>query len=211
MAAAIITGTSTGIGYATAVTLARAGHDVFATMRQPDRAPELQSIAREEKLPITILAMDVDHDDSVRIAVQKVFEARGRIDVLVNNAGIGIHGAIEELPLSEFRRNMETNFFGALRCIQAVVPTMREQRRGCIVNVTSVAGRIASTPQAPYTASKFALEAASEVLAQEVKRFNVRVAIVEPGIIETAIFGKLPKISSNTRYSGERRLLALFL
>jgi len=211
MAAAIITGTSTGIGLATAVTLARAGHDVFATMRQPDRAPELLRIATQESLPITILAMDVDHDDSVQSAVRKVLDSRGRIDVLVNNAGIGIHGAIEELPLSEFKRSMETNFFGALRCIQAVVPTMREQRRGCIVNVTSVAGRIAGTPQAPYTSSKFALEAASEVLAQEVKRSNIRVAIVEPGIIETAIFDKLREIPTETRYPGERRLMALFL
>lgn len=210
MATAIVTGTSTGIGLATAVTLARAGHDVFATVRQPDRAPELQGIMRQESLPITILAMDVDRDDSVQGAMRRVLDARGRVDVLVNNAGIGIHGAIEELPLSEFKRNMETNFFGALRCIQAVLPAMREQRSGCIVNVSSVAGHIAATPQAPYAASKFALEAASEILAQEVKQFGIRVAIVEPGVINTAIFDKLPEVPAGSRYPGERRLLALF-
>jgi len=210
MATAVITGTSTGIGLATAVTLARAGHDVFATMRQPARAPELQTIASKEGLPMTILPMDVDSDESVKSAIGKVLEARKGIDVLVNNAGIGLHGAIEELPLSDFKQSMETNFFGALRCIQAVLPTMRAQRRGCIVNVTSVAGRLASTPQAPYTSSKFALEALSEVLAQEVKPFGVRVAIVEPGVIETPIFGKAREIPKDTRYSGERRILALF-
>ena len=115
----------------------------------------------------------------------------GRIDVLVNNAGVAVHGSVEELPLSEFRRVMETNFFGALRCIQAVVPGMRERRHGCIVNVTSVAGRFSAAPQAPYSSSKWALEAASEALAQEVKPFGVRVAIVEPGVIATPIFGKI--------------------
>jgi NAD(P)-dependent dehydrogenase (short-subunit alcohol dehydrogenase family) len=105
---------------------------------------------------------------------------------------------------------METNFFGALRCIQAVLPHMREQRSGCIINVTSVAGRIANAPQGPYTASKFALEAASEVLAQEAKLFNIRVAIVEPGIIQTAIFDKARAIPADTRYPHERRLRALF-
>src|SRR6266436_5873963 len=102
------------------------------------------------------------------------------LDVLVNNAGVERHGSIEELPMEAFRSTMETNYFGALRCIRAVLPGMRERRSGCIVNVTSVAGRLATAPMAPYTASKFALEALSEVLAQEMKPFNVRVAIVEP-------------------------------
>jgi NAD(P)-dependent dehydrogenase (short-subunit alcohol dehydrogenase family) len=117
---------------------------------------------------------------------------------------------MEELPLEAFRQAMETNFFGALRCIQAVLPQMREQRSGCIINVTSVAGRIAGAAQGPYTASKFALEAASEVLAQEVKTFNIRVCIVEPGIIQTPIFDKLRTIPADTRYPHERRLHALF-
>jgi NAD(P)-dependent dehydrogenase (short-subunit alcohol dehydrogenase family) len=210
MAIALITGTSTGIGFATAVALGRAGHEIFATMRSPYRAPELQTIAAQEALPISVLPLDVDDDGSVREAVQHVLAERGQIDVLVNNAGISPWGSIEELPLREFRRTMETNFFGALRCIQAVLPRMRERRNGCIINVTSVAGRIAAAPEGPYTASKFALEALSEVLAQEVKAFNIRVAIVEPGIIQTPIFDKKRAIPPNTRYPQERRIHALF-
>ena len=109
----------------------------------------------------------------------------GPIDVLVNNAGIDRSGSVEELPLADFRAVMETNYFGVIRCIQAVLPAMRQRRSGCIINVSSVAGHISSAPLAPYSASKFALEALSESLAQEVKPFNVRVAIVKPGIIDT--------------------------
>jgi NAD(P)-dependent dehydrogenase (short-subunit alcohol dehydrogenase family) len=212
VAIALITGTSTGIGLATAVTLARGGHTVFATMRNPTGGGgEIRALAAAEKLPITVLAMDVDDDASVRAAMtQALALSGGRIDVLVNNAGIGVHGAVEELPLSEFRRTMETNFFGAIRCIQAVAPGMRERRHGCIVNVTSVAGRVSNAPQAPYAASKWALEAVSEALAQELKPFGVRVAIVEPGIIATPIFGKVGRGPERSPYPNARRLEALF-
>ena len=119
------------MGLATAVTLARGGHTVFATMRNPaGGAGEIRAIAEAEKLPITVLPMDVDDDASVRAAVGQALAQSGGIDVLVNNAGIGMHGTVEELPLAEFRHAMETNFFGALRCIQAVVPAMRERRQG---------------------------------------------------------------------------------
>jgi NAD(P)-dependent dehydrogenase (short-subunit alcohol dehydrogenase family) len=210
MAIVLITGTSTGIGFAAAVTLARAGHDVYATMRDPGHAPQLQALAKQEEWPITVLPLDVDDDASVSSAVAHLLAARGQIDVLVNNAGIAPMGAIEELPLAEFRRTMETNYFGAVRCIQAVLPTMRTQRQGCIINVTSVAGRIALAATAAYTASKFTLEALSEVLAQEVHAFNIRVAIVEPGVIQTPIFDKMWDLPAEPRYPHERRLQALF-
>jgi NAD(P)-dependent dehydrogenase (short-subunit alcohol dehydrogenase family) len=210
MALVLITGTSTGIGLATAVAFGRAGYDVYATMRNPDHAPELAAVAANERLPVKVLAMDVDDDASVGRAIAGVLADKGRIDVLVNNAGIGVDGPVEELPLSEFRRAMETNYFGALRCIQAVIAGMRERRSGHIVNVSSVAGKLAGPAHAPYTASKWALEAMSEALAAEVKRFGIRVSIVEPGVIATAIFGKRREISANTRYPHERRLYALF-
>jgi NAD(P)-dependent dehydrogenase (short-subunit alcohol dehydrogenase family) len=209
MATVLITGSSTGIGRATAVALARARHDVYATMRNPDRSPELRTIAQQESLPITTLCLDVDGDDSVTQAVHQVLAERGRIDALVNNAGIATFGAVEDLPLDLFRRTMETNYFGALRCIQAVLPSMRERRSGCIINVTSVGGRIAIGAHGSYAASKFALEALSEALAQEVKAFNIRVAIVEPGIIQTAILDKLPEAPPESRYPHEGRLRAL--
>jgi NAD(P)-dependent dehydrogenase (short-subunit alcohol dehydrogenase family) len=210
MAVALVTGTSTGIGLATAVAFARAGHDVYATMRHPDRAPELASTAAKDTLPIKILPMDVDDDASVVKATAQVLAGGGRIDVLVNNAGIDLKGPIEELPLAEFRRVMETNYFGALRCIQAVVPRMRARRSGHVINVTSIAGRVSVASQAPYAASKWALEAASEALAQEVKSFGIHVSIVEPGVIATPIFDKRREVPANTRYPQERRLNAFF-
>jgi NAD(P)-dependent dehydrogenase (short-subunit alcohol dehydrogenase family) len=209
MPSVLITGTSSGIGLATAVAFGRAGHKVYATMRNPGRAPELAQIVAKEKLPITISAMDVDSDGSAKEAIDRISKD-GPIDVLVNNAGIERTGSVEELPLAEFRVVMETNYFGAIRCIQAVLPTMRERRSGCIINVASVAGHIASSPMAPYAASKFALEALSESLAQEVKPFNVRVAIVEPGIIDTPMARRIETPHNPSPYPQLRRFAALF-
>jgi NAD(P)-dependent dehydrogenase (short-subunit alcohol dehydrogenase family) len=206
----LVTGTSKGIGYATALELARTGHTVYATMRDPGRAPELGEAVAKEKLPVKILVMDVDSDESVAKAFGEIRAQGGQIDAIVNNAGIERTGAIEELPLEDFRAVMETNYFGALRCIQAVLPEMRKRKSGCIINVTSVAGRIASSPLAPYTASKWALEALSEALAQEVKQFNIRVAIVEPGIIDTAMARRIEAPVNGTRYRHTRRFAGLF-
>ena len=212
MASVLITGTSTGIGLATALNLGQAGHKVYATMRNPSRAPELAEKTAHEKLPIKISVMDVDSDSSVRTAIADIQEDAGHIDVLVNNAGVERSGSIEELPLAEFRAVMETNYFGPLRCIQAVAQQMRQRRSGCIINVASVAGHVATSPLAPYTASKFALEALSEALAQEMKTFNVRVAIVEPGIIETPMASRIGEfIGNGSPYPQQRRMAHLFV
>ncbi len=210
MSTALVTGTSSGIGLATAVSLARAGHVVAATMRNLDRAGDLRKIAADEQLPIDIAALDVDDDASVREAFATIAARHGPIDVLVNNAGVPGGGAIEETPVESFREVMETNYFGALRCMKEVVPGMRQRRRGTIVNVTSVAGRTATAPMASYAASKWALEALSECLAQEMRAFNVRVAIVEPGVIATPIFGKGRSSAPDSPYPHGRRLRALF-
>jgi NAD(P)-dependent dehydrogenase (short-subunit alcohol dehydrogenase family) len=172
-------------------------------------SPELKTIAQQESLPITILRLDVTSDDSVAQAFRQLVSERSHIDVLINNAGIATFGGVEDLPLEVFRQTMETNYFGALRCIKAVLPSMRERRSGCIVNVSSVGDRMAVAAHASYDASKFAIEALSEVLAQELKTFNVRVAIVEPGIIQTSIFEKLPEDPPDSRYPHEGRLRAL--
>jgi NAD(P)-dependent dehydrogenase (short-subunit alcohol dehydrogenase family) len=129
---------------------------------------------------------------------------------LVNNAGLGTFGAVEELPLETFRAIMETNYFGALRCIQAVLPEMRERANGCIINISSVSGRAANSPLAAYTASKHALEALSEALAQEAKPFNIRVAIVEPGIIDTPMARRAEVPLDGTKYRQVRRYAGLF-
>ena len=210
MTIALVTGTSSGIGLATAVTLARGGHTVIATMRNLESAGELQKIVAAEKLPVSLAVLDVDDDASVESGLGKVLAEHGRLDVLVNNAGIGGGGSVEESSTARFREVMETNFFGALRCIKAVVPGMRERRHGCIVNVTSISGRLALAPAAAYCASKFALEALSECLAQEMKAFNVRVAIIEPGVIATPIFSKAKPTPDNTPYPHARRQRALF-
>ena len=210
MAIALITGTSSGIGLATAVSLARRGHKVIATMRNLEGAAELQKIISTEHLPITVADLDVNDHASVERSIGRALAENGRIDVLVNNAGLGLGGSVEELPLDVFREVMETNYFGALRCIKAVLPSMRERRHGCIVNVTSIAGRIALPPQAAYAASKGALEALSECLAQEMRAFNVRVAIVEPGVIATPIFSKARPLPADSPYPHARRQRALF-
>ena len=205
----VITGASRGIGLATALELARAGHQVVATMRNPAASPELGAQAAKENLPIRIEPMDVDSDDSVKQAFSQILAKRS-VDVLVNNAGVERTGPIEETPLVDFRTCMETNYFGAIRCIQAVMRPMRERGSGAIINVTSVAGKISVSPMAPYGASKFALEALSEVLAQELRAFGVRVAILEPGIIDTRMARNIEGMEGSKVYPQVRRLAALF-
>jgi NAD(P)-dependent dehydrogenase (short-subunit alcohol dehydrogenase family) len=185
MKSVIITGTSKGIGLETALAFGKAGYKVYATMRDPKTASVLRQKCKDENLSISIVAMDVDSDDSVEQCIDGILMDNGPVDVLVNNAGIERHGSIEELTLPDFKSVMETNYFGVVRCIKALLPEMSKKRSGCIINVSSVAGQIAFIPFAAYNASKFALEALSEALAGEVKPFNIRVAVVEPGIINT--------------------------
>jgi len=210
MSIILITGSSTGIGYAAAELLGSNGHTVYASMRNPKRSPELQELAEKEKLPITVIPMDVTDEQSVQDAFDFVLSKEGHIDVLVNNAGIANWGAVEELPLDAFRADMETNYFGAIRCIKAALPSMRERKAGCIINVTSVAGKLYSNFHATYCSSKAALEALSESLAQEVKPFNIQIAIVEPEVIETPIFKKANEISGDTNYPNIKRFFAFF-
>src|SRR5215471_7652108 len=210
MSSVLITGTSRGIGLATALVFGRAGHTVFAAMRNPNRSPELAEMARKEQLPVRVLSMDVDSDASVHETVGQIQAQHGPLDILINNAGIVRSGSIEELPVSEFRVLMETNYFGALRCIQAVMPEMRKRKSGCIVNVSSVGGRVSSPPLTPYAASKWALEALSEGLAQEAKIFNIRVLVIEPGIINTGMAQTIAKEPGTSAYPQAKRMAGLF-
>ena len=210
MAKIVVTGTSKGIGLITALTLARAGHTVYATMRNPGRAPELAEIAAKEGLPVHVSAMDVDSDESVTAGFAAIAAEAGEIDVLVNNAGIARVGSTEELPLSDFRAGMDTYYFGALRCIKEVIPQMRQRRSGVIINVTSVAGKLSTSPLGAYAATKFALEALSESLAQEMKLFDVHVAIVEPGVIDTQMANEIEQPTTPTLYPGQRRMANYF-
>jgi len=209
MSIVLITGTSRGIGLESALAFARAGHTVHATMRNPPQSPQLAETAKREKLPITVSTMDVDSDQSVTQAIAEIYKA-GPIDVLVNNAGVEKVGSVEELPLADFRAVMETNYFGVIRCIQAVTPHMRKRRSGCVINVSSVAGRITSAPLSPYTASKWALEALTEALAGELKTFNVRVNLLEPGIIDTAMARRIGDSAPESPYRQQFRFAAMF-
>ncbi len=190
MKVAVVTGCSTGIGYAAALRLAQDGFAVVATMRNPS-ASDLDAVAKDRGLELEVRVLDVDNDASVADLFDDVVSSKGAVDVLVNNAGLGGSGGVtEETDLDAFRRIMETNYFGALRCTKAVLTSMRERASGTIVNVTSQAGLLSFPGMAPYCASKWALEAATEALAIEVAPFGVRVAMVEPGAILTAIWGK---------------------
>jgi NAD(P)-dependent dehydrogenase (short-subunit alcohol dehydrogenase family) len=207
MSKILMTGASKGIGYDATLLLARAGHEVVATMRNPS-ASDLAKVAAEARLPVTVLPMDVDDDASVAAVFSEVGAS---IDVLVNNAGIYSINAVEDEPFEQFRRVMETNYFGAVRCVKQVLPIMRARGAGCIVNITSVAGRIAFASTSAYNASKFALEAFTECLAQEVAGFGIRVALVEPGIIDTPMATtQLPQYDPNTIYPHGRRIHAFF-
>ncbi len=198
----VVTGASSGIGLAVAEALAAAGYRVRAGVRNPDTATELRAAcgAVEGSGSIEPLRIDVDSDDSVRTAFAEVSKDDGPVEVLVNNAGVSGSGPVEEVALEEFRRQMETNFFGALRCTQAVLPAMRERQRGTVVQISSLAGRFVRPAMGAYSASKYALEAMSEALAQEVVAFGIRVALIEPGVIATPIWSKSAPPPASTAY-----------
>jgi NAD(P)-dependent dehydrogenase (short-subunit alcohol dehydrogenase family) len=186
----VVTGANSGIGRATAVHLARCGHRVFGTLRSLDKAAKLKAMAEQAGVPVELAVLDVADDASVRDGFREIQERAGRIDNLVNNAGVGGNAVAEECPVSLYADVMNVNLYGAVRCIQAVLPQMRARRSGAIVNVSSVVGRVAAIGQQPYFTSKWALEGMSEGLAQELAAFGIRVAIVQPGITKSAIFAK---------------------
>ena len=201
---ALVTGCSSGIGLETAVALAREGHFTFATMRNLKKVEALEKIVKDENLPISILELDVDNKESMDNAIEKIMEQKGRIDTLVNNAGCGMCGTVEDVSIDEFKEQFETNFFSIVRMIQKIAPIMRKQKSGSIVNVSSVAGRIGFPVSPAYISSKFALEGLSECLRFELSPFGINVITIEPGVIKTNFFDsmKMAKRSdSNSVYN----------
>ena len=186
----VVTGANSGIGRATAIHLATNGYRVIGTTRHHDRAAKAKSMALDVGATIEWVEMDIADNDSVIAGFAEILSQVDQIDVLVNNAGVGGNAVVEECPPEMFLEVMNINLCGAVRCIREVAPQMRSRRSGCIVNVSSVVGRFAALAQAPYVASKWALEAMSEELAQELAPFDIRVAIIEPGITKSAIFAK---------------------
>ncbi len=185
---AIVTGSSSGIGHETALLLARSGFHTYASMRNLEKSKNITKIANTEKLPLQIVQLDVNDDRSVKEAIDKIVAENKRIDVLVNNAGYGLFGSLEDLSIEEIKAQFETNFFGVIRVTQKVLPIMRKQNRGStIVNVSSVGGRIGVPVLSAYQSTKFALEGLSESISYELEPFGIRVVIIEPGFIRTNI------------------------
>jgi len=182
---AIVTGSSSGIGFETSLALAREGYFTYATMRDTTKSDKIKEIAQKENLKISILELDVDNEKSVKSAIAQILDQKQRIDVLVNNAGWGLWGCVEDVSVDEFKQQFETNFFSIIRLIQEVAPTMRKQGSGTIVNVSSVVGRIGFPASPAYISSKFALEGLSESMRFEFAPFGVDVIIIEPGVIKT--------------------------
>jgi NAD(P)-dependent dehydrogenase (short-subunit alcohol dehydrogenase family) len=185
-----VTGANSGIGRATAVHLATAGYSVFGTVRSVVKADKLSAAAEDAGVAVDLVEVDIASTESVARGMATILERAGRIDHLVNNAGVGGNGVVEETTPERLLEVFDVDVCGGVRCIRAVLPHMRERGSGTIVNITSVAGRVAAVAQAPYVAAKWAFEGLSEQLAQEVAQFGVRVAIIEPGVTKSSIFSK---------------------
>ncbi len=212
MAVIVVTGANSGIGRATAVHLAAAGNTVYGAMRDLARGDKLAAIADEVGTAVHPLEMDVSNGVSVHEGIDRVLEAEGRVDVLVNNAGLGYNKAVEEIDIDEGKAVFDVNYWGVIRCTQAVLPSMRERGEGTIVNVSSVAGRVAALAQAVYASSKWALECLSENLAQELAPFGVRVKIIEPGVTRTALLAKHTDLHEDSPYADAyRRMFAFYM
>ena len=208
----IVTGANSGIGRSTAITLAKNDYTVFATMRSLERGEKLREIAQELNLVIKAVELDVSDTDSVNQGINEILEQTDQIDILINNAGVGSNAVIEDVDIESDKSVFETNFWGVVRCIQAVLPTMRQQKSGHIIQISSIAGRVGLPAQPIYSASKWALEGLSENLAHDLSSFGVRVSIIEPGVTRTAILGKNNTVPQNDDFENiYARMLDMYM
>jgi NAD(P)-dependent dehydrogenase (short-subunit alcohol dehydrogenase family) len=195
---ALVTGSSSGIGFETALALAREGYYTYATMRDTSKATKIQEIAKKENLKLDVVELDVDKEDSIKSAIKKIISKNDRIDVLVNNAGFLLFGCLEDISVEDVKAQFETNFFGIIRMIKEIAPIMRKQKSGFIVNVSSVAGRIAFPGTPAYISSKFALEGLSESMRYEMSPFGIKTIIIEPGVIKTNMLSSFKETSTKS-------------
>ena len=208
----IVTGANSGIGRSTAITLAKNDYTVFATMRSLERGEKLKGIAQELNLVVKAVELDVSDKDSVKQGINEILDQTDQIDVFINNAGVGSNAVIEDVDIESDKSVFETNFWGVVRCIQAVLPTMRQQKSGHIIQVSSIAGRVGLPAQPIYSASKWALEGLSENLAHDLSSFGVRVSIIEPGVTRTAILGKNNTVPQNDDFENiYARMLDMYM
>ena len=194
---AVITGCSSGIGYETSILLAKNGFKTYATMRNVEKGDKLKDIAEKEHLDLKIIKLDVTDDYSIKNAINEIIQETSRIDILVNNAGNNIAGTVEDLSIEEFKEQFETNFFGLVRVTKAVLPIMRIQNSGIIVNLSSIVGKMAIPLNSAYTSSKFAVEGFSESVRYELEDFGIKVILIEPGVIKSNFYENI-KMSKNS-------------
>jgi NAD(P)-dependent dehydrogenase (short-subunit alcohol dehydrogenase family) len=196
---AVVTGSSTGIGFETSLLLARNGFYTFATMRDISKGKLIEKMATEENLPLEVLCLNVDNSYSVKETIQKIHNKRKQIDILVNNAGYGLFGALEDISIEEIKQQFETNLFGAIRMIKEILPVMRKQKNGIIINVSSISGIIGIPATSAYASTKFALEGLSESISYELEPYGIKIILIEPGVINTNFVPniKLPTLINN--------------
>ena len=202
---ALITGCSSGIGYETALMLGRNGFRTFATMRNTKKSDSLQEIIRKEGLDVSIRQLDVNDDASIENTINNIKNEANRIDILINNAGFGLVGFFEDLTLDEIRDQFETNFFGVLNITKKIIPIMRLQKSGTIINISSGAGQVGFPGISAYVSTKFAIEGFSESLTYELLPYGIKVVIIEPGVIKTNFFRNCKvsehSVKKNSTYS----------
>ncbi len=202
---AVVTGCSSGIGYETALQLAKEGYKTYATMRDLNKRFTLEQSAQKENLDLKVLQIDVNLQNTIDSAIEFIVSESGQIDVLVNNAGYGMMGSIEDLSIDEIKQQFETDFFGPIRMIKAVVPIMRKQNSGRIINVSSIAGQIGFAISSAYVSSKFALEGLTDSLRQELQPFGIHLSLIEPGVVKTN-FHKNMRVASKSHESSYKEM-----
>ena len=195
---AVVTGSSSGIGFETSLLLSRNGVYTYATMRNLNKSQQINDVAEKENLPLKVLQLDVTDDKSVKDAIRQVKDESSRIDVLINNAGYDVMGAVEDISIEEFKSQFETNLFGVIRVTKEVLPIMRNQRAGNIINISSVGGRIGIPLNSAYISSKFALEGLSESMRYELEQFGIDVILIEPGVVKSNFFENADVANNNT-------------
>lgn len=195
---AVVTGSSSGIGFETSLLLSRNGIYTYATMRNLSKSKKLNDIVEKENLPLKVLQLDVTDDKSVKDSISQIKDESSRIDVLVNNAGYDVMGAVEDISIDEFKSQFETNLFGVIRVTKEVLPIMRNQRAGNIINISSVGGRIGIPLNSAYISSKFALEGLSQSMRYELEQFGIDVILIEPGVVKSNFFENADVVNNKT-------------
>ena len=188
---ALVTGCSSGIGYSTCLLLARNKFKVYGTVRNLSKAKKIQEVIDKEKIPLKIILLDVNDSESIQNAIRDILYDSRKIDVLINNAGYGMFGPIEDITTEDVKLQFETNFFGVIRLIKEIVPIMRKQGNGTIVNISSMVGRFGVPLNAAYVSSKFAIEGLSESISYELAEFGIKIIVIEPGVVQTNFFNNL--------------------